>query len=90
MYSAKNLETGEILTMTEEQVRAEITDVYQHDMPTTMEYTDEEIAKQVATSNLDDHFVDDVFEGNNYEITRTKYPKGTAFPEIPHKPHCLR
>jgi hypothetical protein len=71
MYTAKHLETGEVIEMTEEQVRAEITDVFQHDMPTAIEYTDEEIAQQVATSNLDDHFENDVFEGNNYEITRT-------------------
>ena len=71
MYSAKNIETGEVVEMTEAQVRAEITDLFQHDMPTTQEYTDEEIAEQVATANLDDHFEDDVFEGRNFIITRT-------------------
>lgn len=55
--------------LTEAEVRAEIIQVFQHDMPTAAEYTDEEIARNINESELADHFNEDVFEGINYEIT---------------------
>jgi hypothetical protein len=55
--------------LTETEVRAEIIDAFQHDMQTTAEYTDDEIAQNITESDLADHFNDGVFEGRNYEIT---------------------
>jgi len=72
MYSAKNNETGEVITMTEEQVRAEIISTYQCDMGMVLGdgLTDEQIAEGVTNDNLEDHFDGNTFEGSTYEITR--------------------
>jgi hypothetical protein len=71
MFKGTNTTTGEQVDLTEVQVRAEIIDTLEHDMPTVAEYSDEEIAAAVGAANLDDHFDGGTFEGFNYEITRT-------------------
>lgn len=66
MYKASNKETGEVTEMTEAQVRAEIVQMFQHDLGTFE--TDEEIVEGVASSRIEDYFVDGVCEVANYEI----------------------
>jgi hypothetical protein len=71
-YTAKHNETGEVVTMTEAQVRAEIINDFQNDMGTVFGEgkTDEEIAQGVTESNIEDFFDGSLYEGANYEITR--------------------
>lgn len=67
MYKATNRETGEVTEMTEAQVRAEIIQMFQHDLGTPE--TDEEIVEGVTGSSIEEYFTDGVCETGDYEIT---------------------
>ena len=67
MFKATNKETGEVTEMTEAQVRAEIIQMFQHDLGTPE--TDEEIVEDVTSSSIEDYFTDGVCETGNYQIT---------------------
>lgn len=67
MYKATNRETGEVTEMTEAQVRAEIIQMFQHDLGTPE--TDEEIVEGVTSSSIEEYFTDGVCETGDYQIT---------------------
>lgn len=67
MYKATNRETGEVTEMTEAQVRAEIIQMFQHDLGTPE--TDEEIVEGVTGSSIEEYFIAGVCETGDYEIT---------------------
>ena len=66
MYKATNTETGEVTEMTEAQVRAEIIQMFQHDLGTPE--TDEEIVEGVTSSSIEEYFTDAVCETSDFEI----------------------
>ena len=67
MFKATNRETGEVTEMTEAQVRAEIIQMFQHDLGTPE--TDEEIVEGVTSSSITEYFTDGVCETSDFEIT---------------------
>ena len=67
MFKGTNRETGEVTEMTEAQVRAEIIQMFQHDLGTPE--TDEEIVEGVTSSSIEDYFTDGVCETGDYQIT---------------------
>lgn len=77
-YEATTIETGAITTgFTEEQVRAEITDTFQHDMSMVFDLeqelgsihaADARIAADVAVADLKELFNGDTFNGRSYVI----------------------
>ena len=71
MYNAKNLETGDVIEMTEKQVRAEIIKDFQNDMGTVFGEgkSDEDIVQDVNLSDVSDFFSNGLYEGETYEIT---------------------
>jgi len=71
MYSAENLETGEVKEMTEAEVRAQIIKDFQNDMGTVFGHgkSDEDIVQDVTLSDVSDFFGNGVYESEDYEIT---------------------
>ena len=70
MYKATHNETGEIVEMTEAQVREEVYETMSSDMGTVFNETEEDIRDGAMNDSFDDIFDGDTFEGFNYTITR--------------------
>ena len=70
MYKATHNETGEVIEMTEAQVREEVYETSSSDMGTAFNYTDEEIREGAMNDSFDDLFDGDTFEAVGRERLR--------------------